>query len=1080
MNTHETTKISKNSFSFVSLGVAIVAISMGLFISLLPSHREYFPIGIATGEGDKDADAIGMEQFFFAARRNINTNSMDYSSMLAADMADRAIATARKTRSASSGSLPNFNWISMGPGNIGGRTRAILIDKNDPTRQTVFAGAVSGGIWKSTNGGGTWGNAVPAISYSINDTMANINVSCIAQDANGAIYIGTGEGFTIYQQGSGYSTGILGGGIFKSTDDGKTWRRLASTIPVTNSDGVTWAYVNRIAIRPDNFKVIYAATQAGLMVSHDSGTTWVAAINTKTNKAITGDVLDVKISNDGSIIVACIGSADIGNDPSVAGCYGYYCYPSSGDNLFTEIKSTGAGRLLGNGCRIEFAISPTDANRIYASVIQSNGTFGAGGSGSGIFMTMNAVSSGNGGYWYDIGPGGTKSFDPYFSAFDQANYDNTLGVPPANEAQVICGGATLWEWSGNNIADTVGKWNAIDPYGHHIHPDLHALVFDIDNPQTLYIGCDGGLYKCTDLSIDPANVSSSISSIVANVQAINRNYNVTQYYTVCYAPFVNSYSVPVSINNGTGVQYVTESLGMGGGTQDNGSPYINGSYAAGYPSDGKDMTGGDGAGAVVSQLNPNIAYFCSDDGAFLREGNLGVLSTLTTAYNESVGDTTGGGGGGDIDSAHALGGSSFVFPVALYENPYDLLNHDMLQYTATENDTAGQTIWPISPNGGITYPYVLPVSLASGKTLEVPDRVVSRVAVGFAGSLGGIWINGQGASNETVIWMPIGGPLSVPTPFTGNFPVHALAWTSDGNTLFAGTEAGQVFRFSNINSVIANKYNSGALWFNYNDAIHPTGNTNIVSTSLTVTGLAGRDILSIATDPNDSNNVLITAGNYGETYYVSYSSNALAANPAFTTVQGNLPLMPVYGAILDLLDSTGHYVPNSAMLATEHGIYTTTDITKAGSTKWVKNNNGLPNCLTLAIKQQTTKPWMCNNPGVIYVGTHGRGIWSSNTFFNPPTAVQNVTQPVAESNLLIYPNPMTTQGNIQFELPAADNVTITIYDMQGKEIKTMNMGNQSPGSHLVSFQLAGLSSGTYFAALTGSNFRKVGKFVVIQ
>lgn len=1078
MYINETTRVHKNSLLFTSLTVAVAAISIGLFVSLFPVHRQYFPMGISEKDGDKDAGALGEEQFFFNARKNIHTNAMDYPAMLAASIADRAMSKTHNTHSATSAAVPDFSWMSMGPTNIGGRTRAILIDNNDPTHQTIFAGGVSGGIWKSTNGGGTWGNTTAAIAYSQNDTLANLNVCSIAQDANGAIYIGTGEGITYFGSGSAdFSQGELGGGIFKSTDDGNTWRLLPKTVPSTaNNNGIAWAYVNRLAIRPDNFKEIYAATSFGVYVSRDSGATWRSAYSTPSASGkLTGagyNSMDLEISADGSIIVASIGGT------------GYYCYPKNNDSIFTKMKTTGAGHLPYSGDRIEFAISPTDPNRIYASYVDASRTFaGSAGASSGIFMNTTAVSSGNGGYWYEIGPGG-GGFDPYAEpsspiTLDQSWYDNTLGVPPANEAQVLCGGTTLWVWSGVNLADTVGEWIQTSSYSAVIHPDMHAIVFDRKNPETVYIGCDGGVYKSTNMYISPNSDTAksvkhfrgAISSL--SIYPINRNYNVTQYYSLCFAPYDSAYSVPVSINNGTGTEQQTQYLGVGGGTQDNGSPYVNGAVAGGYPNDGKDLSGGDGAGSVVSTLNPNIAYFCSDYGTLLHEGNLPALTFPTSAYTSSIGPD-----GGDIDSAAALGGACFVFPVALYENSYDTLNHDVILFIADTAFAKGDTIWPTSATAGITYPYILPKALSKGDSLNVPDRVVSRLAVGFAGSYGGLWINGQAAGPGTVIWIPIGGPYSTPTAFSGSSPIHAIAWAADGNTIFAGTEDGHVYRFTNINSIIANNYRSGALWYNEN-GIHATGNTNISCTLLNISAFSGRDILSISTDPNNVNNVLITAGNYGETTYMEYSTNATAATPTFTSVQGDLPDMPVYSTILDILDSNNNYITGSAMAATEHGIYTTTNIA-AASVKWVKNNNGMANVLTFAIKQQTAKPWLCNNAGVIYAATHGRGLWSSNDFYNRPTAVANINSPKAANDLLIYPNPMSAMGNINYSLASADMVTIAIYDMQGREVKTINLGNQSQGSHIVSFESTGLREGTYFAALTGSNFRKVSKFVVVR
>lgn len=1069
MNINETTKTTKNSFTFAGLGLAGVAIFAGLLISVFPSHRQYFPAKVS--DSDNDMGAKGMEQFFFTARRDINTNAMDYKSMLAADIADRAMTNVRRTHAVT---VPGFNWITMGPTNVGGRTRAILIDNTDPTHQTVFAGGISGGIWKSTNGGGTWDNASAALSFSLNDTLSNMNICCLAQDKNGALYAGTGEGFTAYGSQSEFSSGELGGGIFKSTDDGKTWRLLASTKPnPIDNYNVKWSYVNRIAIRPDSFQVIYAATNLGLMVSHDSGAHWNTAIKSGTNTPLNSNSLDIKISSDGSIVIACING------------YGWYCYPQTANsNAFTEIKANGAGHLNGNAARIEFAISPTNANRIYASVIQSNSLFGTGGNNSGIFMTTTAVSSGTGGYWHEIGPGGSFSFDPYAepspTTDDQATYDNTLGVPPANEAQLLCGGTTLWEWSGNTLTDTVGSWYKVSHYSAYyngdplwIHADEHTIVFDNNNPTVFYIGCDGGIFKCSNYFIDPTNVDNTIGRL--SIQPINRNYNVTQYYTVSFSPEVNY--TTVDYNNSS----VVEGLGCGGGTQDNGSPYINGNAFPHYPNDGYDLSGGDGAGSTVSQLDPNIAYFCSDYGSFLREGNLGALSSPTSAYTQTKGYDL----GGNIDSVYQAvgpGATCFVFPCALYENAYDLLNKDSLQFISDKNYAVGDTIWPTAANAQLTYPYKLTKALAIGDTLKVPDRVVSRLAIGFAPSKGGVWITGQGASNNSVIWMPIAmGALSNPVALSDGAAIHALAWSGDGNTLYLGTEDGALYTLTNINSVIANNYKSGALWSNGGSRGIVDTTNQVVSASLTAAlNAGGRDILSISVDQNNPSNVLVTAGNYNNTIFVYYSNNATSPTPTFTSVQGNLPAMPVYSSILDLMDSTGHWVPNSAMVGTEHGIYSTTNITKAGGPVWVKNNSGMANVMTLALKQQTTPNWLCNNTGVIYAGTHGRGIWSTNNFHNIGTGLPSVSTAVKENTLLVYPNPMTSLGNIQFNLAAAGNVTITIYDMQGREVKTISMGAQATGSHTVNFAANDLREGTYFAALTGDNFRKVSKFVVVK
>lgn len=1063
MNLNDSTKTTKNSLSFLSLKFGAMALFIGLLFTIFSSsHRQYSSGNLTVKENDKDEDAKGMIQWFFSARRNPVTNALDVPSMLAASMADRAMAKA-PIRHSSATPLPEFNWFSVGPTGTGGRTRAILIDRNDPSHQTIFAGGVTGGIWKSTDGGSHWDNSFATICRSLNDFLPNINVCCIAQDNQGAIYIGTGEGFSFISPE--YSTGELGGGIFKSTDDGATWRLLPSTDPTASNDpSVNFAYTNRIAINPNNPQEIWVGTgQAstnggGIYVSHDSGAHWYVCWS-NLGKKLTESTLDVKISTDGSVIVA-----DIGGNP-------YYCYPSS-DTTFTEMNTnkTTAGFIPGSASRIEFAISPTDPNRIYCSDINNSDNFGnPSGASSGIFMTETAKT--NGGYWYEIGPGGSNAFDPYISAQDQCDYDNTLAVFPNNEGYLLVGGTTLYKWFQTSPSDTVGEWSKISHYQPYysgdplwIHADEHALVFDLNNTNTLFIGCDGGIFKSTNAT------NAETTSGYMTYTPYNRNYDVTQYYTVCFSPEVNYVTVNDSSSS------MLQGLGVGGGTQDNGSPYINGGGY--YPNDGTDMSGGDGAGSVVSTLNPNIAYFCADYGTLLREGNLGALSFPSSAWTSTIGKCE----GADIDSIAAYCtanyASDFVFPVALYENIYDTYNHDSVIYITTTADTAGTVIWPNGTNG--SYPYVLPVNKPANDTFNVPDRVVSRLAVGFDGAHG-IWMNGQAAGNSTIIWMPIAGPLSKPDAMSGP-SIHALAWTPDGNALFAGNDGGGVYRLLNINKVLVNDYCSGALWYEEGGQ-HATKNTAVECKALTVPQSNGRNILSIAVDPQDGNNVLFTMGGYNGTSlsYVYLTTNALdtVSTPSFTDEQGNLPLMPVYGAILDIKDTGGHWLPGSAMVATEHGVYTTDSL--AGSkTIWVKNSKGMSNGMCLAIKQQTAPNWMCNNSGDIYVGSHGRGIWVASDNYQAPTAVPAVSTKSAMNDLKIYPNPMTTEGNIEFDLSSADNVTIEVYNIEGKQVKTMNLGQQAPGNHIIPFNSSDLQAGTYFASLTGSDFKKVSKFIVVK
>ena len=175
--------------------------------------------------------------------------------------------------------IQNYNWTQRGPYNIGGRTRALAIDVNDGN--TILAGGVNGGMWKSTDDGATWSEKT-----SPGDLQS---VTCIAQDTRtgktNTWYYGTGE-FTILPVGvvNSATAGVgldsslmfLGNGIFKSTDDGNSWSVLPSTQTPGEESFGPFSVVYNIVTDPANINQdeILAATAAGIMHSSDGGATW--------------------------------------------------------------------------------------------------------------------------------------------------------------------------------------------------------------------------------------------------------------------------------------------------------------------------------------------------------------------------------------------------------------------------------------------------------------------------------------------------------------------------------------------------------------------------------------------------------------------------------------------------------------------------------------------------------------------------------------------------------------------------------------------------------------------------------------
>jgi hypothetical protein len=154
-------------------------------------------------------------------------------------------------------------WTELGPNNVGGRTRALLIHPTNPS--VMYAAGVSGGVWKTTNGGALW--------TPLADLMANLAVCSLAMDPKNpnVIYAGTGEGYFNID-------GIRGAGVFKTTDGGATWTRLAST----NKDD--FHFVNDIVVSQRNSQRIYTVTRTGVFRSTDGGVNRTSIPNPKNSR----------------------------------------------------------------------------------------------------------------------------------------------------------------------------------------------------------------------------------------------------------------------------------------------------------------------------------------------------------------------------------------------------------------------------------------------------------------------------------------------------------------------------------------------------------------------------------------------------------------------------------------------------------------------------------------------------------------------------------------------------------------------------------------------------------------------------
>lgn len=849
----------------------------------------------------------------------------------------------------------NLIWNNIGPVNQGGRVRSIIFDRSNPN--IMYAGAVSGGLWKTTNSGLSWA--------PINDLQENLAVTAIAQAPNGIIYYGTGEGFAPGTGAANGSTGFTGKGLFKSTDaTGTTFVQIPSTDPTTQT---AWTYVYKMAIHPTTGD-IYVATHNGARVSKDEGATWTNPIQ---GTGATSRAHDVDISTDGNTIVLVVGhrlfiSKDAGATFNPA--------PTSGT---TGLPASGISR-------IEVDIAPSNPNIMYAAAIKTNETL------HNVYRTEDGGTT-----WTIIGPGGSANFNP---PGNQGTYNCVLKVHPTNPNKLFFGGIDKWSWELNGNWIQKSLWYASETSPYYLHADHHEYVYHPQNPNIIYYGTDGGISRSTDGG--------------NSFHSLNRNFVTLQYYTL-HASITGE---------------------IMGGTQDNGTLLMD---RKGFI-EGKSVpvSGGDGGGCAFSSINPDLIFSTVYYASLYRSPDKSQ-ATMSSFYDAKINALSPAPGN--------PGFAAFVPPIVLHERLDDVLSPDSITFIATQNYNIGDIITVNSSTSSFPIEYQITSPLLVDDTLMIQDPISSRLYVGATGRI--LMTRESHNFSKTPEWHIIAN-------ITGT--TQTMSVSNCGNYLFVGTSGGRLYRLSNLN--LAYDSLSAAA----------TSAFSVIELKELSIAAGSRAVTSIAIDPKNPARVVVTLGNYGNVNYVFMSTNALDAEPTFVSKQGNLPRMPVYSSIIDLTS------PNTVILGTEFGIFTTTNI-GAASPVWSEDNTGgIARVPVYALYQQTHMFPGHTNYGVIYAGSHGRGAFESFSLV-PVKEFENNNK--INSTLNVFPNPASDVINI--ELPDSKNAkVINVYNVEGRLVYSFNVKGSYLGNYTI--DVANLPAGLYTVEVKDPDIRKFGKFIVIK
>ena len=459
-------------------------------------------------------------------------------------------------------------WREIGPHNFGGRTISLAINYLNP--KTIYAGSASGGLWVSyTSGEGAYAWKRIQTGYPAS-SIASIAIS---PSDTSTLYIGTGEVYAYKNSIGGVAVretrGFYGIGILKSTDAGKTWSKSLDWS--RNQERGVWA----VKINPYNSNNIWAGTTEGVYRSYNAGATWELVNNTPM-------VMDLSINpNDTSeVLIACGNLSSAGT--------GIYKTSNSGASWEKAISNLPAAW----GGKAQFAHTGNKTDTIYASIGNSYESSNA--------ATWLCVSPDFGTTWNIVSTEDYSSYQGWFAHFvvphkQDKNLMLTAGVDvfKSTDAGTTFNQKSYW------YAWDFGKTPIGGPEGppDYSHADHHCFAYHPNNPNIVYFGNDGGVFRTKDFG--------------ETFEGLNGGYQTQQFY----AGFSTSDS---------------DSLWSLGGMQDNATVIYDGTL------NWNRIIGGDGSWTAIDKSNNSIIYASSQYMNMYRSNDKGVNWTSVNSPKNGI------------------------------------------------------------------------------------------------------------------------------------------------------------------------------------------------------------------------------------------------------------------------------------------------------------------------------------------------------------------------------------------------------------------------------------------------------------
>ena len=969
-----------------------------------------------------------------------------------------------------------IGWQERGPGNVGGRTRGLIVDPDDPSHNTWFVGSVGGGVWKTSDAGETW--------RALTDHLPNLGVSSMemAEGNHDIIYIGTGEGFFNVDA-------VNGSGMFKTMDRGETWIQLASTATDAN-----FRHVNRLAVDPSDADVVVAATNTGIYRTTDGGNNWMEVYKADAR------VQDLRARPDNFNIQFAT------------------------ENSTAVLRSTDGGvtwqpslqQFVDGVARIELAIAPSNFDVVYASAELSGAA-----NGSSLYRSNDSGET-----W---APTIDTAVNPSNWLGAQGWYDQTIAVHPFSPDTVYLGGITLWKSTGLESTSSISAPTSLDQEG--TEPflgfvnftsgsyfggvlqtgDTIAGVTDVDEEDFVSIeirfgsgsqkahrysvaedaGANGnggagvavGDYKYEDYVDVPFQVwdidnnrqlmfsfrdqaNNGVFDLIPQSTEGARNDHSREYMYIHHYEYDDTQpNASLGVNGGiaNGPLYFLWPVLAPSGTWDADNlpesilritfSTVVGQDRVTVPLQTPDQIHVDHHNILIIPVdaatnefkilnaNDGGVYFSEDGGYRWKETDRGYNTAQfygvdkRPGFDVFMGGTQDNGTWRSYNNPHpgqgwlsAFGGDGFD---VMWHSQDENLVVGSIQFNNIQRSTNGGVSWTsVNDQFDDDGQFITTMDISK----EEPDRL-------FTSGSSGIWRSEDFGLN----WVPIRIPpaqwgfalagkvrVSLANPkivWAG----HRLDNIAPGTgTIHVSIDRGQTFSPVQVPILAPPVLISGL-------ATHPHD------------GDTGYALFSAVRSPK-----ILKTTDFGETW----TDLSGFANPDSVSTNG-FPDVAVYDLLV--MPRRTHII----WAATEIGLFVSNDHGES----WSYADNGLP----------AVSIWrMRLVDDTIVLATHGRGIWSVALAEAVATEDNSTDIPVDFHLSQNYPNPFNATTTISFDLPEQSNVKLDVFDVTGRKVATLTDEMYGAGEHKVNWNAGAQASGVYFCRLQASNTMRTMTMTLVK